>query len=97
MIFSLGSTQIRTKVAKDGGKKADWDQTLELARSLENELMVEVLDFQEDLKHHCIGHTQVSILEVVHSGEIRKFHNTKVWYRGEEAGEVNFEVQFVKS
>lgn len=97
VIFSLGSHQVKTKVNKDAGKSASWNENLSLERSYENELGVEVLDYEESKKHHCIGHTELSIVECVHSGQLRKFHNTKIWYRGEEAGEVSFEVQFIKA
>jgi len=96
-IFSLGNSQVLTKVKMDSGKKAVWNENLEITRSYQDELVVEVLDFQEDKKHHCIGYTQVSIKECIHSKEVKKFHKTKIWYRGEEAGEVNFEVQFIRS
>ena len=98
VIFSLGSTQIKTKVQMDSGKKAVWNEHLELARTSQDELVVEVLDYQEDKKHHCIGHTQVSIKELcLLTSDVKKFHHTKIWYRGEDAGEVNFEVQLVRT
>lgn len=95
IIFTLGVNKTQTKIKKDSGSKAVFNENLEMQRTSEDELGVIVLDYQDNLKHRGIGQAFISIKECVYSNEVFKFRGVKLWYKEEEAGSINFDVKFV--
>ena len=95
VVFSLSERKAQTTVKQDAGSKAIWNENLEIERNIEDELRIEVYDYQDNLKHRLIGYNFVSIRDWIMSKEVVKCRKLKLIYKGEEAGEINFDAVFV--
>lgn len=94
VLFNLGSNTVQSNVKNNSGKSANWNQSLNLQRTSQDELGIVVLDHQDSLNHRTIGYTFVSIKKCLFSKEPLKFSNLTLYYQGEVAGEINLEIQF---
>lgn len=95
VLFGLGTNTVQSNVKKDSGKKVEWNQNLELQRISQEELAIYVLDYQDNLSHRTIGYTFISVKECIHSKNPIKFSGLKIYYKDEDAGEINLAIKFI--
>ncbi|MFG2484993.1 C2 domain-containing protein [Streptomyces virginiae] len=95
LVSIRGQQRQKTKVVKDAGDHAVWNETFEFAASdSPRELRLEVYD-QDLLKDDLIGHTQVPLQSVFQQGSVEEWYHLG---RGSKVrGEVRLRMEYVSN
>eukprot|EP01029_Cantina_marsupialis_P015321 TRINITY_DN335_c0_g1_i1.p1 TRINITY_DN335_c0_g1~~TRINITY_DN335_c0_g1_i1.p1 ORF type:complete len:399 (-),score=160.10 TRINITY_DN335_c0_g1_i1:312-1508(-) len=90
-IVRLGSTWFKTKVHKDGGKKAFWNETFDLPARLDCNVKIEVNNKNVTDKEK-IGECEVPISQFLHGGVVDAWY--ELFHGKKKAGQVHLRCQF---